>query len=660
MKLGVCYYPEQWDRSSWKQDSKAMKALGIKVVRIAEFAWGRMEPHPGEYEWEWLDDAIETLAESGLQLVLGTPTAAPPRWLLNDHPDILAIDAQARPRNFGSRRHYCFSNENYLEACRKIVTAMAQRYGQHPAVIAWQIDNEYGCHDTVLSYSDSALRNFRAWLAGRYGDIETLNARWGNVFWSMEYSDFSEIGFPVATPTLVNPIHTLDFRRFASEEVRNFNRVQCDILRTHSPGRDILHNFMGFFGEFDHHELAKDLDLASWDNYPLGLVDTVRFIPEHERLQWMRTGHPDVSAFHHDLYRGMCNKRWWVMEQQPGPVNWANANPSPLPGMVRAWTWEAFAHGAELVSYFRWRQVPYAQEQMHSGLHTPDGELDIGGIEVAQVAAEIAKLDDMENSQVAKVALVMDYTSKWMIDIQPQGSEFDYFGQVFSYYSALRRLGLDIDILPPSADLSGYSLVVVPLLNVVDEAFVQALSATNAKVVLGPRCGAKTEDFAIPGNLPPGPLVKLLPMRVRRVESLRSEITNRVRLNNGGFGKVRLWREFIEAGAEVEVSAFFEDDGPAVLHKGNFSYHAGCFDAELLRTLLEQQALSAGLKLRELRGGLRLRRRGNMQFAVNYGPDPVRLPIPSGTKLLLGNAVLAPAEIAIWRDSEPPASSTNR
>ena len=427
MKLGVCYYPEQWPEALWAEDARRMAAMGLRVVRIAEFSWSRLEPQPGRFEWAALDRAIATLAEAGLQVVLGTPTAAPPpHWLVAQHPEVLPVDAHGRTKGFGSRRHCDFSSQAYLEASQRITQAMAQRYGQHPAVVAWQLDNEYGCHDTAASYSPAALARFQAWLAQRYGDVATLNQRWGLVFWSMELPSFAAVGLPVGLPAQVNPIHALDFRRFVSDEIRRFNRMQVAVLREHAPGRPLLHNFMAFYGDFEHHEMGEDLDIAAWDSYPLGATETAPFFSEDEKRLWQRCGHPDVPGFHHDLYRGLCHGQLWVMEQQAGPVNWAAWNPTPLPGMVRAWTWEAFAHGAQLVSYFRWRQLPYAQEQMHSGLNDPDHQLSPGGQEAAQVAQELALLGAPLERRPAAVALVWDYASQWMFDIQPQGADFRY------------------------------------------------------------------------------------------------------------------------------------------------------------------------------------------------------------------------------------------
>ena len=344
--LGVCYYPEHWPKNLWKEDAKRMVEAGLSWVRIGEFAWSKMEPSPGELKFEWLDEIIEILGTAGLSVVLGTPTATPPRWMLEKHPDMLAIDKEGRPRQFGSRRHYCFSHEGYREECIRIVTLMAERYGKNPHVEAWQTDNEYSCHDTTHSYSDSARSAFKNWLRVRYagsgndGDISALNEAWGNVFWSMEYENFDQIDLPNLTVTQPNPSHVLDFRRFSSDQVVSFNRLQTEIIKSYSDA-PIAHNFMGKTTEFDHFKVGDDLDIASWDSYPLGFLEDRVVASDEFKQAFARQGDPDFQAFHHDLYRTVGKGRWWVMEQQPGPVNWAPYNPSPLPGMIRLWSWEA-------------------------------------------------------------------------------------------------------------------------------------------------------------------------------------------------------------------------------------------------------------------------------------------------------------------------------
>jgi len=655
-QLGVCYYPEQWPESQWAGDAQRMRAMGLSVVRIGEFAWTRMEPAAGTFDWGWLDRAIATLAQAGLKIVLGTPTAAPPHWLLQACPDIAPVDAQGRRKPFGSRRHYDFSSPEFHAASARIVRAMAQRYGQHPALIAWQTDNEYGCHDTILSYSDAALRGFRGWLQRRYGSVDGLNEAWGNAFWSMQIGSFDEVGFPIGLPANANPIHALDFRRFASDEVLRYNRMQADILRELSPGRDVLHNFMGFFGGFELHQMGHDLDVAAWDSYPLGSTDIASFLSEAERVRWARSGHPDIPAFHHDLYRGLCRGRWWVMEQQAGPVNWAPWNAEPLPGMVRAWTWEAIAHGAELVSYFRWRQLPYAQEQMHSGLNASDDSLDIGGREAAQVALEMQSLRgvlSMPTSR-ARVALVIDYGSGWMTEIQPHGADMDYFAGAFRWYSALRQLGLDIDLVAASAPLADYGLVVVPGLIHLSDPLMASLRAAQRRPgrapvwVFGPRSGSKTEHFRIPAGLAPGALAEFLPLQVRRVESLRPGRRVSIHADGQVIGHALRWREFVEADAALAIDARFDDGHPALLSHGAIRYVCADVDGDLLRGWLELAAQAAGLRTRRLPDALRLRRRGNLQFAFNYGSEVLNLPFVPESDCVLGSPELPPAGVAAW------------
>lgn len=649
MKLGVCYYPEHWPEDLWADDARRMAELGISWVRIGEFAWSRIEPEPGRFDWAWLDRAVATLAAAGLRIVMCTPTATPPKWLVDAKPEILALDAKGRPRGFGSRRHYCFSSQTYLAECVRITEAIAARYGRHPGVGAWQTDNEFGCHDTTISYSAAAAQGFRDWLAGRYQSVDALNRAWGTVFWSQEYGDFCQVDPPNLTVTEANPSHRLDYNRFASSEVARFNRAQSEILRRLSPGRDITHNFMGFYTEFDHFAVGRDLDLASWDSYPLGFLEQFWF-SEEEKLRYLRQGHPDISAFHHDLYRGVGRGRWWVMEQQPGPVNWARYNPAPLPGMVRSWTWEAFAHGAEVVSYFRWRQAPFAQEQMHAGLNRPDNLLDQGGVEAAEVAAEVAGLGDLAPCGPAAVALLFSYEADWQFAIQPHAQGFRWLQLAFEMYSALRRLGLDVDILPPDADLTGYALVIAPSLPMLSEATLAALEASGAVVLLGPRTGSRTPEGHIPANLPPGPLQARLPVRVTRVESLRPGAGPVVEHSGRSFAG-RLWREVLDS--DLPPLATFSDGGTAWTAHSSWHYLATWPEAALLDLVIARVALEADLPVLALEEGVRLRRRGDLLFAFNFAPEGRRTPAPADARYVLGGPELPPAGLAAWKVRAP-------
>jgi beta-galactosidase len=609
--LGVCYYPEHWPEDWWATDARRMADIGLTWVRIGEFAWSRMEPQPGRLTLDWLDRAIDTLRDAGLKVVLGTPTATPPRWMLDRHPDMLAVDVQGRPRGFGSRRHYDFSHAGYLDECRRIVTILAERYGR--IVSAWQTDNEYACHDTVLSYSPAALGAFRDWLAQKYQSPDALNRAWGNIFWSMDYADWSEIGLPNLTVTEANPAHWMDFRRFSSDMVVRFNRAQTDIIRRHSDA-PIAHNYMGRITDFDHFATGADLDIAAWDSYPLGfLSDRLEVTPDHKRA-FARQGDPDFQAFHHDLYRAVGRGRWWVMEQQPGPVNWAPYNPDPLPGMARLWAWEAFAHGAEAVCYFRWRQAPFAQEQMHAGLLRPDSAPAPAHDEAARVARELAELPDVQHGQ-APVALVFDYASAWAWATQPQGRDFDYFRLVFSFYRGLRRLGLSVDILPPdTASLAGYRLVLVPGVATLSDTLKAALATHDGIALVGPRSNAKTADFAIPVPLPPAlPGVQAV---VARVESLPPDLP--VRLTEGG--AFQSWCEKVEGGPVTETTA----DGWPALVGDRLRYLCGWPDDVAMDRLLHDACDAAGVATDRLPSGLRCREAGGVRFWINYGAEAVQ------------------------------------
>lgn len=644
--LGICYYPEHWPKERWKEDAWRMRELGLSYVRIGEFTWALLEPEPGRLEWGWLDEAIAILAGAGLKVVLGTPTATPPKWLVDRYPEILPVDREGRRRRFGGRRHYCFSSPVYREEVRRIVTLLAERYGGLEGVVGFQTDNEYGCHGTVRCYCLNCQEAFRRWLGVRYGAIEVLNEAWGTAFWSQHYRDFSEVELPHLTVAEPNPAHLLDYYRFASDQVKAFNRLQVEILRLLAPGKFITHNFMGFFTDLNPFAVAEDLDFASWDSYPLGFTEVMP-LPLEEKLRYARTGHPDLAAFHHDLYRGVGRGRFWVMEQQPGPVNWALHNPSPALGMVRLWTWEALAHGAEVVSYFRWRQVPFAQEQMHAGLHRPDYSPDQAFVEVRRVAEELASLSLPSVSQ-ASVALVYDPEAAWVYEVQPQGTAWSYLNLTYSFYSALRRLGLDVDFVFPGAPLKGYSIVVVPSLPIVREEALKAFQEAEGFVLFGPRSGSKTETFQIPRELPPGPLQALLPLRVVRVESLPPGL---LEVAEGVLGRfpLGLWREWVEAQAQPLLA--FQDGKGALYREGRYLYLAVWPSPELLGGILSSLAAEVGLKVLPLPEGLRLRRRGQWVFAFNYGPGFIQAPAPEGARFLVGGPLVAPYDFALWEEA---------
>ncbi len=646
--IGVCYYPEHWPEAMWADDARRMREVGIARVRIGEFAWSRLEPDPGRIDFDWLGRAIDALHAEGLGVVLGTPTATPPKWLVDRMPDMLAVDRHGRTRGFGSRRHYCFSHAGYRHECARIVRALAERFGTHPGVVAWQTDNEYGCHDTVRSYSSAARLGFRHWLKARYGTVAALNEAWGNVFWSMEYRDFDEIDPPAGAVTETNPSHRADFDRYSSDQVREFNRIQTEIIRALSPGRDIVHNFMTFEVAFDHYEVMKDLDVAAWDSYPLGSLDVFPGDPAH-KAAYARTGDPDLQGFHHDLYRGAGRGRFAIMEQQPGPVNWAAYNTDATPGLVRLWGLEGFAHGAEMVSYFRWRQAPFAQEQFHAGLNLPNNEPDRAFFEVQALARDLAALGPLGAPAPAKVAIVYSYEAQWFLRTQPQGQNFSYIEQVFLIYRTLRSFGLDIDIVGPEANLSSYALAILPSTPYVPPLLAASLETFEGTLLVMPRSGSRTASHRIPANLAPGPLAGRLGIKVTRAESFRSYAAVPVAYDNEP-RKFDRWREFVVA-EDAAVIARTGDGEPALTRKGRAWYLAGSPDAGLLGAILDRLARDAGLAVAALPAGLRMRRRGPFRFVFNYGPAPADMSRLVSGDLVLGTRVLGVGGVAVVRES---------
>ena len=628
-----------------------MTELGLSYVRIGEFAWSRLEPRDGELQFDWLDEAVDVLSRAGLKVVMGTPTATPPKWLVDKYPEILPVDPNTgRTRGFGSRRHYDFSSNAYLGEALRITEVMAGRYGSHDGVVGWQTDNELCCHDTTLSASDSARAAFQRWCSERYDSIDTLNASWGNVFWSMEYLDFSEIELPVGAVTETSPAHRLAYRRFSSEKVVHWHERMVEVIRKHAPGKFITHNFIPMSQTgVDNFALAKPLDFASYDSYPLGHTDIhFRSAPAEAFRKYMRTGHPDFATYFLDQARCLTDGGFWVMEQQPGPVNWADNNPRPAPGMVRLWTLEAFAHGADCVSYFRWRQVPFAQEQMHAGLLRPDSSKADAWPEVEQAVADMALLDEhIESRQASSVAIVTAAESFWVTEIERQSESYRYDEVQFSYYHALRSNGVSVDFIGADADFDAYKLIIVPCLPIVDDAFIEKCEQSDATIVFGPRSGSKTADFGIPLGLPPGPLQRIAPLKVLSVETLRPDCREGLAWNQKQYDSV-IWREELDA-TSADVLARYDDESAAIVRFDRVFYVGTLTNAEFLHDFLGHLCSDAGIMTHDLPPDVRIEQRGNLMFAFNYSEEEQELLLDEKAEVLLGESSMQPHDVTVWK-----------
>lgn len=564
MKLGVCYYPEHWPAERWAEDARLMREAGIALVRVGEFAWSKIEPFEDQWNLEWLDEAIHILAAEGIKIVMGTPTAAPPAWLIHAHPEILPVDSQGRRLNFGSRREYCSNSPVYQEYTRRIVTTLAERYGKHPAVVAWQIDNEFGCHNTARCYCPECVDKFRVWLKDKYGSTDALNAAWGNVFWSQTFTDWEQIPAPILMATTPNPAHTLDYYRFSSDSVAAFETLQANILREHTE-RQITTNFMGAYGDLDYHRLAQPIDFASWDSYPTGWLDTASnelydSDEPHPHLGF-DVGDPYATGFQHDLTRGLKQKPFWVMEQQAGHINWGLYNTLLRPGTVRLWTWHALASGANAVLYFRWRAALYGQEQYHSGLLHHDATPDLGYREVLNMRKEQDLMTQISQADVtASVALLLDYESLWAVQLQPHRRESSYLRTLFTFYHALQRLGITVDIVSPTADLSNYRLVITGSSFIGRAETAQALEnfvQNGGWVMLTSRSGSKTVSNLVTDQTLPGVFRKLVGARVTDWGSLNPGIGVSIQSAVSGLmGPATNWIESIEPEAAHSIAEY--------------------------------------------------------------------------------------------------------
>lgn len=425
-------------------------------------------------------------------------------------------------------------------------------------MVGWQLDNEFGCHDTVRSYDHNAKKRFRSWLQDKYGTIENMNERQGRVFWSSQYASFDTVEPPFLEVYTNNQAHTLDWYTFSSDMVIDFAKEQVEILRMYAPTHAITTNFMVFFTDFDHHKFNREvrMDLATFDEYPLAGTTAIP-LSDQEMQDYMRTGVPDLQALQHALYRGISGEAFGtnhgpfgVMEMQPGVLNWNPYRVSPLEGMVRLWTHETFAASGDMVGYFRWRQVPYAQEQTLSGLFLSDNSEDQGYIESQTFAHnDLPKLRSSLQSTTtttrqADVALIFDYTAHWIWNIEPYSGSWSvkeasytnptltYTTLVHTFYSSLRRLGLSIDIISPEQDVSGYKILVIPSLPIIPESLSNALGNLSSSssssddesppptVILGPHTGSRTADFAYVPGLGIDKLESILPgLRVTRIET---------------------------------------------------------------------------------------------------------------------------------------------
>lgn len=656
MYYGACYYAEHWPEERWARDAELMREAGFNVVRLTEFAWNRIERTEGSFTFDWLDRLIGTMARHGIKVILGTPTASPPKWIMDRHPEMYKRDIYGHVRGFGTRMHYCFNSVAYPHYVRRIVGAMAERYGCDPNVVGWQIDNEFGCVDTTWCYCDTCKTAFQEWLRQKYGTIDALNEAWGTIVWNNMYNAFEEIETPKLTVyQLHNPSYQLDYRRFSSEAVVRFQDIQIELIRSLAPGVPITHNMMGVFNEIDYYKLAARLDVSGLDIYPN--------FPDNEPIN------PYTPALHHDMTRGFKAANYWVLEHQSGTPGAHILKETPKPGELRRWTYQSIAHGADAIVYFRWRTAVVGAEQYWHGILQHSGEPGRKYAEVRQVGAELAKLAPHLDGSIIRneAAIVRCFENDWVFDIQPHNPGYKYLRRVKHYHKYFVTRHTGIDVVSPEADWSGYKLLILPHLALVDGALVDKVHRyveAGGTVVMDFRAGAKLPDNRMRSEVLPGPFAGLLGIAIDDYGIIPEGMSQKVRFEGDDAEETaheaRVWYDVIEPRG-AETVAFFATDYyagvPAVTRhvygQGQAYYIGTELDEAALGRLLDRICAEAGAEpdwtVAHPEVEVCIRRQGDKRiyFVINHSRETVEVLPPSGsTDPLQGGALAASVELA--------------
>ena len=674
--FGVDYYPEHWPEERWPIDARLMREAGVTTVRLAEFAWSRLEPSEGSFDLAWLDRAIAILAAEGIQIILGTPTAAPPAWLIAAHPEILPVNEAGERAHFGMRRHYCPSQPTFHEATRRIVTAMAEHYADHPAVFAWQTDNELGnIQNGNRCHCEACRAAFADWLRARYGCLEELNRRWGTVFWSQEYTDWDQIPTPIEHDprgrggSTHNPSLYLDFARFTSDNWVRYQEIHLRILRELCPTHLVTHNLMGLFPYVDAAELVRDLDIVSWDNYP-------RLPAPWSPLEgdWS----PTRVAQSHDLMRGVKGRTFWVMEEQSGPSGWGMLSPTPLPGEIRLWSLQAAARGAEGIVYFRWRTCRVGTEQYWHGILPHEGTPGRRYTEVSTVGRELAGLCDLLTAPVpAEAAILRSYDALWAFAAQPLTPRFSYDDQIDRHYRALWRHQVTADLITETRPLDAYRLLIAPCLFVVSDELPERLQRwveAGGTLVLSFRSGVKDVSNRVVDAPLPGPFAEMAGVTVSDYTTLLpaghgapGAGPDLIAFDDGAAVGADIWMDQLAA-PDAEVLARYSSGpyagSPAISVRrvggGNVVYVGASLDDAghdaLLARLLRLADMRPGPAMPEGVEAIRRPHEGTDHwFILNHTGEPREVRLPAdGTDLLSGRSIagtvtIGPLDVVVLR-----------
>ncbi|WP_230686957.1 beta-galactosidase [Catellatospora vulcania] len=623
---GADYNPEQWPREVWRDDVRLMREAGVNIVSLGIFSWARLQPAEHTWRFDWLDEAMGLLYDNGIAVDLATATASPPPWLTAKHPEILPVNERGETLWPGGRQHWRPTSPVFREHALVLVEKMAGRYADHPALTAWHLSNELGCHN-IYDYSDDAARAFRDWLRARYATLDALNHAWGTAFWSQEYSDWAQILPPRLATTHPNPTQQLDFKRFSSDALRDYLRAERDILHRRTPDVPVTTNFMIMGG-------TKGMDYAAWAA-EIDFVSNDHYVEPGPQAS-------DELSFSANLTGNIAGGRpWFLMEHSTSAVNWQPVNVAKKPGELARDSLTHVAHGADAVCFFQWRQSKAGAEKYHSGMvpHAgPDSDVFRSAAALGATLRDLAPVAGATREQ-APAAIVFHWDSWWAAEADSHPTDrLRYRQEALDWYTAFLNLGIRADVVPLGTALDGYRLVVAPMLHMVGEPVAKELRGyveSGGHLVTTYFSGIVDEHDHVWLGGHPGALRDLLGVRVEEFAPLLD--TESVTLD--GDLSATLWTERVQVtGPDTAVLSRYatgEHAGhPAVTRRtvgaGSAAYVSTRLGAQGVTAVLDGLAAAAGVTSElpaGVRGGVELtvRRRGAERFAflVNRTDQPV-------------------------------------
>jgi len=558
MYFGADYHPEHWvypyagtpehPESRWERDAELMVGAGMNVVRMGEFVWGLYEPEEGKYDFEWMRRCMDVMEKAGIKVVLTTPTAAPPLWLAHKHPEILPVDCRGLTLHEGTRRAYSMNSDVYWEYSQKIIRALATALGKHPQLIAWQIDNGLGGHKTEISFNTETRRDWHAWLKAKYGTIERMNEQMGNRFWSQTVTDWSQMPMPMMAPTVHNPALVLDFKRFCSDTLVAYVKMQADLLHELSPQCTVTTLLRAITRHFDHFDVAENLDFVALDS---NAAITSRSSENACDIDIMR------SLKKTDIRTPDGDEGFWVMEHKAANVGWQDVNSLVRPGVIRMFTYQHLSRGASGILYFFWRQPRIGSEKFYGGVLTHDGRGENRTYkEICQIGEEVKLLGPLlKGSKVApETCILYCHDNDWTLQQGWQPNKhYNLRDHIQLYYNALHDRNIPVDFARPTEDLSKYKIVFAPSLYLMagGEADLLKLYVQNGGTLVGTfNTGLVDEHHIAPDTGYPHDLIDLFGLEVSEFDPLPPGEENHL-VFKGTFPTshlhpARLWCDIIE------------------------------------------------------------------------------------------------------------------